>query len=143
MSDIANMTSALARRVSHTDVLKFSQNAPQYLQKQANIRTSTLLPFLSVTESSDVWMSYEQLLLSCLRTGDDKSALLCLDSLISRFGADNERIMALRGLYQEAIAADEIALDKVLQEYEHIILEDPTNIVWILCWPQSSQSNIG
>ena len=143
MSDIANMPLALHRRVSHTDVLKFSQNAPQYLQKQANIRTSTLLPFLSATESSDVWISYEQLLLSCLRTGDDKSALLCLDSLISRFGADNERIMALRGLYQEAIAEDASTLDKVLQEYENIILEDPTNTVWILYWSQSLQPNNG
>lgn len=140
MSEIANIPSALASQMLHTDVLKFSQNAPQYLQKQANVQTSTL-PFLSATESSDVWITYEQLLLSCLRTGDDESALLCLDSLISRFGADNERIMALRGLYQEAVAEDETALDKVLQKYEQIILEDPTNIVWILCWQLSSHSN--
>ena len=119
--------------MSHTDAVKVSQNAPQYLEKQGNLQTSIILPFLSAKETPEVWMNYEQLLLSCLRTGDDKSALLCLNSLISRFGTDNERVMALRGLYQEAVAEDETALEKVLQEYENIVLQDPTNTVWILC----------
>ncbi|KAL9123080.1 MAG: hypothetical protein Q9187_000357 [Circinaria calcarea] len=111
----------------HTDAVRFSQNAPRYLEKQGNLQTSTILSFLLAKETSEVWMNYEQLLLSCLRTGDDKSALLCLDSLIGRFGVDNERVMALRGLYQEVVAEDETALEKVLQEYENVVLQDPTN----------------
>ena len=68
-------------------------------------------------------------MLSCLRTKDDKSALLCLKKLISRFGPSSERLAALQGLYEEATAADDLALDKLLSEYETIILNDPTNTV--------------
>ena len=75
---------------------------------------------------------YEQLFLSCLRTGDDKSAHLCLERLIDRFGASNERVMGLRGLYQEAVADDDAALEKVLTEYEDALAEDPINTVrWL------------
>jgi hypothetical protein len=68
-------------------------------------------------------------MLSCLRTGDEQSAHLCLERLASRFGAENERLMALRGLFQEAIAEDEEALQRVLEEYESIIAQDVTNTV--------------
>ena len=37
--------------------------------------------------------------------------------------------MALQGLYQEAIAADDTALEQVLKNYENILLDDPTNTV--------------
>lgn len=72
---------------------------------------------------------YEQLFLSCLQTGDDKSAHLCLERLIDRFGVTNERVMGLRGLYQEAVAEDDAALEKVLQEYDGALAEDPINTV--------------
>lgn len=72
---------------------------------------------------------YEKLLLSCLRTGDDKAAHICLEKLINRFGATNERVMGLRGLYQEAVAQDDSALQKVLEEYSTVLAEDPTNTV--------------
>jgi hypothetical protein len=67
-------------------------------------------------------------MLSCLRTGDEQSARLCLARLTSRFGADNERLLALRGLFQEATAADDIALKQVLEEYETILEKDPSNL---------------
>lgn len=72
---------------------------------------------------------YEKLLLSCLRTGDDKAAHSCLEKLIDRFGVKNERVMGLRGLYQEAVATDHAALEKILKEYNDVIAEDPVNTV--------------
>lgn len=66
---------------------------------------------------------------SCLRTGDEKSAHLCLERLIARFGLENERVMALRGLYQEATAEDNAALERVLEDYESILARDQTNMV--------------
>ncbi|MCJ1356398.1 MAG: hypothetical protein MMC33_006393 [Icmadophila ericetorum] len=112
---------------SHQTALRLSQNAPQYLEKSAIGGASGPFSFLSGSESLEAWTTYEQLLLSCLRTKDDKSALLCLKKLISRFGPSSERLAALQGLYEEATAADDLALDKLLSEYETIILNDPTN----------------
>lgn len=82
---------------------------------------------------------YEKLFLSCLRTGDDKAAFNCLEKLIARFGATNERIMGLRGLYQEAVAKDNAALERVLQEYDEVLAEDKVNTVCVstLCLPPS------
>lgn len=70
-------------------------------------------------------------MLSCLRTGDEQSAHLCLQRLTERFGAENERLMALRGLFQEAIAKDDAALKQVLEEYENILITDPSNMVGV------------
>ena len=70
-------------------------------------------------------------MLSCLRTGDEQSAHLCLQRLTERFGADNERLMALRGLFQEAIAKDDAELKQVLEEYDLILSNDPGNMVGI------------
>ena len=69
--------------------------------------------------------------MSCLRTGDDKAAFNCLEKLIDRFGATNERVMGLRGIYQEAVAKDDTALERVLKEYNDVLDEDTVNIVGI------------
>ena len=37
--------------------------------------------------------------------------------------------MGLRGLYQEAVAIDDKALESILQEYQTILADDPTNMV--------------
>lgn len=74
-------------------------------------------------------MMFEKLMLACLRTGDDKAAHLCLEKLIDRFGATNERVMGLRGLYQEAVAKDNAALERILKEYNEVLAEDPVNTV--------------
>lgn len=74
-------------------------------------------------------MTYENLLLSCLRIGDKTSAHECLARLVRRFGDDNERIMAFTGLVKEAEAPDNAALEKVLKEYDDILAENDTNIV--------------
>jgi len=67
-------------------------------------------------------------MLSCLRTGDEQSANLCLQRLTDRFGAENERLMALRGLFQEATAEDDAELYQVLEEYQDILSKDSSNM---------------
>lgn len=126
-----DMSSALAISNVQSDLeaLKLAQRAPEYLEQQSTTGLLDSIPFISSSESSDLWMTYEKLMVSCLRTGDEKSAHLCLERLIKRFGASNERIMGLRGLYQEACAEDNAALEQVLQEYGNILKEDPTNMV--------------
>ena len=46
----------------------------------------------------------------------------------SRFGTDNERIITLRGIYNEATAQTTSDLEKVFEGYETILREDPKNI---------------
>ena len=117
---------------ANAEVLEMSQTAPQYLQKQSTaLQNASFFPGLVHGESLDNWSRHEQILLSCLRTGDDKSALISLERLINRFGAENERVAALRGLYQEAVADNDAALRDVLQEYESILSTVPTNLVFM------------
>ncbi|OCL08949.1 hypothetical protein AOQ84DRAFT_221365 [Glonium stellatum] len=109
-------------RVSSQTALHMSQQAPRILQSSP---TSSLL--LS-SETPETWTIHENLLLSCLRTGDDKSARLCLDRMTARFGRENERVMALKGMYEEAAAVDKAGLENVLKEYESTLKADPTNM---------------
>ena len=118
------------------EALSLSQQTAQYLQKYTPSRLPIPIPLLSSPESTDLWASYEKLLLSCLRTGDDKSAHECLEKLIQRFGATNERVMGLRGLYQEAIADGDTALEKILREYEEVLEGGSVNTV---CYQTKSQ----
>lgn len=108
--------------------LQLSQQAPNLLKNSpSSIEAYSLGSIFAAAESPELWTSYENLLFSCLRTGDEKAASLCLDRLSQRFGVSNERVMALRGLFQEAIAHDNAALKKVLKEYEKILVDDPSN----------------
>ena len=119
-------------RQSKPEALSLSQQTAQYLQKHVSTGTSTIpVPFLSYQESTDIWYMFEKLFLSCLRTGDDKAAFNCLERLIYRFGASDERVMGLRGIYQEAVAKDNAALERVLQEYNDVLAEDTVNVVGI------------
>lgn len=112
------------------DALHISQQAPEVIKKSTS---SFSLPWpLSLFTTSDApekWVSYENLFYSCLRTGDNKSAYACLEKLKARFGEGNERVMGLVGLYHEATAPDEKALETVLKSYEEAITENPTNLV--------------
>ncbi|KAK5630737.1 hypothetical protein RRF57_006452 [Xylaria bambusicola] len=127
------MSSSLLHPPSHlppTTVLRHSQQAPSILEKSpGDISTSVLQSMLSTSETQELWTVYENLLLSCLRTGDDEAAHQCLGRLVNRFGNDNERIMALKGLLKEATATDNATLELVLQEYEQFLQENPSNIV--------------
>ncbi|KAI9717313.1 MAG: hypothetical protein M1812_004840 [Candelaria pacifica] len=124
------MSSALLHPPAHLPpnlALRLSQQAPLLLKNQTDTNTSLQIPLLSSPETPERWMIYENLMLSCLRTGDDHSAHLFLQRLSERFGPTNERVMGLRGIYQEAVAEDQTALEHVLIEYEKILEEDPTN----------------
>ena len=80
-------------------------------------------------DSAETWMGYEHALLSCLRTRDDPGARRCLEKLSDRFGESNAQVMGLKGLYEEAVAEDEAALDRILRGYESTLNNDPTNTV--------------
>lgn len=124
------MASAEAREANGSDLisaLHLSQQAPTILghdPANTGVAAST-----SSADTAEEYGRIEQLLLACLRTGDDKSAHACLDRLNHRFGPSNERVMGLRGLYQEATAKDQPALEKCLEEYERILSENPVNVV--------------
>ncbi|KAI2779491.1 TPR-like protein [Daldinia loculata] len=126
------MSSSLLHPPSHLPpavALQHSQQAPAILGKSTGaISTSLFQSLLSAPETSELWTTYENLLLSCLRTGDDESAHQCLGRLVNRFGNDNERIMALKGLLKEADASDSATLNVILKEYEQILQDNPTNI---------------
>lgn len=126
------MSQGLLQPPSHlppSSVLQLSQQAPIFLHNSSAKQSSSLIPFLSQSETAETWTIYEHLLLSCLRTRDDKSARLCLKRLTERFGADNHRVMGLKGMLQEAVAEDKSQLNRILEEYSSILKEDPTNTV--------------
>lgn len=76
----------------------------------------------------------ERLFFACLQTGDDKSALICIDKLTQFFGPSNERIMGLHGLYEEATAGDSSTLKSCLHKYDDTLQRNPVNLV---CLPPS------
>ncbi|MCJ1405173.1 hypothetical protein MMC11_008399 [Xylographa trunciseda] len=120
--------SSPANNQSDLDSLQSAQRAPEFLRQQVERYSAYPIPFVTATESSELWASYEKLIYSCLRIGDDKSAQLCLERLTARFGASNERVMGLRGLYQEAVAGDDAAFKAIYAEYGRILTDDPTNM---------------
>lgn len=127
------MTPSLLRPPSHLSpqqALELSQRAPAVLANSpSTISSSALASVFSAAESTELWLTYENLLLSCLRTGDEKAAHACLERLVKRFGDDNERIMAFTGLVKEAEASNNAELEQVLKEYDGILAENNTNIV--------------
>jgi len=108
--------------------LQMAQRAPTLLAKASSVSTKFPASMFSSADSSELWNDLEQLLYACLRTGDDKSAFLCVEKLTDRFGANNERVMALKGLYQEAVASDMAAVKKILEDYNKILTENPMNV---------------
>jgi hypothetical protein len=117
-------------QLSPAAALQLSQQAPMVLQSSpSTISSSPLAALLPSSETPDLWIKYENLLLSCLRTGDDRAAHQCLERLVARFGNENERVMALKGLVKEADAENNGELEKVLKEYDQILSENNTNIV--------------
>ncbi|KAJ5674859.1 uncharacterized protein N7477_004793 [Penicillium maclennaniae] len=106
--------------------LHLSRQAPAILghnPAHAGVASST-----SSADTAEEYGRIEQLFLACLRTGDDQSAHACLDRLSHRFGPSNERVMGLRGLYEEATAKNNSALEKCLEEYEKILSEHPVSV---------------
>ncbi|KAF7546164.1 hypothetical protein G7Z17_g8637 [Cylindrodendrum hubeiense] len=115
--------------LSPAETLKLAQQAPDILRRNPKaISASPLLSLFSAPETADLWTIYENLLLSCLRTGDDESAHHCLERLVLRFGDNNERLMAFKGLVKEAEASNHNELLAVLKEYEDILEDNQANI---------------
>ncbi|KAL4886378.1 hypothetical protein BJY04DRAFT_101976 [Aspergillus karnatakaensis] len=104
-----------------------SQQAPAILSWRLPGRSLDVLPFQSRGSLED-FNVIEKLFFSCIQSADDKSALLCLDRLSYRFGSSNERVMALRGLYDEAITEDKPKLEQCLKKYDNILLQNPVNL---------------
>ena len=127
------MSSSLLHPPGHLSpavALKLSQAAPSVLRNApSSSGTYSISSLWTAAETPELWITYENLMLSCLRTGDEESAHLCLKRLTERFGDNNTRLMALHGLFQEAVAKDDAALKQVLEEYERVLANDPSNIV--------------
>jgi len=112
------------------DALELSKQAPAILRSfPSTVSSSAITDLFSAPENPELWLTYENLILSSLRTGDDKAAHECLARLLARFGNENERVMALGGLVKEAEAANNGELERVLKEYDQILSENDTNIV--------------
>ncbi len=109
--------------------LQISQQAPRVLKSSSTLSLPYPLSLLLSTETPDTWTALENLLLACLRTGDDAAARECLARLKARFGEANERVMALAGMVDEAVARDAKALEGVLRTYQEILKAEPANVV--------------
>lgn len=114
--------------------LRLSQQAPSILRDipptapSFSDPLSLLTSLFTKAETADLWTSYENLLLCCLRTGDEQSAEQCLQRLTTRFGPDNDRILALSGLFKEAIAKDDAELQDILNSYDGILRNASGNV---------------
>jgi tetratricopeptide (TPR) repeat protein len=111
---------------SPSAALQLSQAAPTFFASQNSFALPWPLSLLSANESQEKWQIYHNVFTACLQTGDNESAYLCLEELTERFGKENERVMALQGLYEEATANNDAELQAVLDRYEEILKEDPT-----------------
>ncbi|KAJ8107118.1 hypothetical protein OPT61_g9084 [Boeremia exigua] len=108
--------------------LALSQKAPLILASPPTSSLPWPLSLLFSRETPESWAIHENLFLSALRTGDEKAAAQILSRLESRFGEHNERIIVLRGIYNESTARTTSDLEKVFEGYEKILREDPTNM---------------
>lgn len=107
--------------------LRLSQQAPSILDHQSS--GNGLFRTAPGCERAEEQERVEQLFIACLQTGDDKSALLCLERMTHCFGQSSERVKGLHGLYEEAVAESYLDLEKCLQKYNRILQENPVNVV--------------
>ncbi|CEJ94521.1 hypothetical protein VHEMI10045 [[Torrubiella] hemipterigena] len=123
------MTTSIVAGLPDREALALAQQAPTILRAHPRVfSASPLQPLISGPETSEIWTNYENLLLSCLRTGNDRAALECLERLTMRFGEKDERVMALEGLAKEAMAETDADLQAVLKDYDDIMKENDSNI---------------
>lgn len=116
--------------LSPAEAYNLYKKAPSALRDSPeSISASPLLSLLSAPETPELWIKYENLLQLCLRAEDDVAAHRFLERLVKRFGDDNERMMAWKGLIKEATAKNNAELDAVLKEYDSILAAEPNNIV--------------
>lgn len=115
-------------QIAPQTALALSQKAPLILSTSPTPSLPWPLSLLFSSETPESWTIHENLFLSALRTGDETSARALLTRLEARFGEHNERIITLRGIYNEATAQSNADLEKVFDGYEKILREDPTNM---------------
>lgn len=115
-------------QLTHAEAVQVSQQAPGILQRDTSWNIPWPLSLLVASDAPEKWSIYENLLLSCLRTGDNASAKACLDKLKARFGEQNERVTGLMGLYYEAVGNNG-ELEQFLRQYEKKMTDSPTNMV--------------
>ncbi|KAF1949620.1 hypothetical protein CC80DRAFT_497367 [Byssothecium circinans] len=115
-------------RIPPPTALQLSQKAPIILSQSPTSSLPWPLSLLFSRETPETWAIHENLLLSALRTADDAAARQVLDRMTARFGSKNERIIALRGIYEEALAKDDKELARVLDGYGKVLEADPTNM---------------
>ncbi|KAG6018338.1 hypothetical protein E4U43_003788 [Claviceps pusilla] len=115
--------------LSPAETLKLAQQAPEILRKNPRaFSASPLLSLFSVAETADTWTMYENLMVVCLRTGDDSAAHECLERITIRFGDKHERVLALQGLFKEATASTNDELQKILEEYDAFLQDNDANL---------------
>lgn len=114
--------------IAPPQALALSQKAPLVLSKSPTPTLPWPLSLLFSRETPETWTIHENLFLSTLRTGDESAALATLERLEARFGDHNERIIALRGIYNEATSKSDADLQNVLDAYDKILNDDPTNM---------------
>lgn len=135
LGSYADGTYDAIRSSDFTSILQLSQQAPSILGREPNTVLSLLTLSASAPEDSRDWEVIERLFFACLQTGDDKSAQLCLNRLTERFGLLNERIIGLRGLYEEAAADNITSLQECLHKYNTVLSENPANMVCACFFP--------
>ncbi|KAH6612709.1 hypothetical protein C7974DRAFT_437977 [Boeremia exigua] len=108
--------------------LALSQKAPLILASPPTSSLPWPLSLLFSRETPEAWAIHENLFLAALRTGDEQAAAQLLSRLEARFGERNERIVVLRGIYNEATAQTTADLENVFEGYEKILRDDPTNM---------------
>ncbi|POR33366.1 Tetratricopeptide repeat domain-containing protein [Tolypocladium paradoxum] len=115
--------------LSPAEALQLAQRAPEILRSNPKaFSASPLQSLFSAPETANLWTMYENLMLSCLRAGDDTAAHQCLERLVIRFGDKDERILALKGLVKEAEATSNSDLEEVLEEYDALLEQNGSNI---------------
>jgi tetratricopeptide (TPR) repeat protein len=129
---IANMTQANLLTpppsIPPPTALALSQKAPLILSTTPTSSLPWPLSLLFSRETPETWTIHENLFFASLRTDDESSALSILQRLEARFGEHNERIVTLRGIYNEATSKSDADLEKVFEAYEQILRTDPTNM---------------
>ncbi|KAL4993675.1 hypothetical protein BDV10DRAFT_178636 [Aspergillus recurvatus] len=108
-----------SHRSSLKAALHRSQQAPAVLGQR---------PSILHRESPSDFDSLEKLFFACIQSADDKCALSCLERLAHRFGSSNERVIALRSLYDEAVAEGQPSLERCLRTYDDILSRNPVNL---------------
>lgn len=103
------------------------RDAPQFFAaRKRDLKLPYPLNLLVSNESQEKWVAYENILIASIQTGDFSLAKQCVEALTERFGKMNERIIILKGIYDEAVASNDTELKTILKRYEDIISESPT-----------------